>query len=62
MFRRLPIVVLILLSLVACTGSSAPEIPGLDPNEEVELVVVEPAPSDDFYVWTHAVQVGDLPR
>jgi hypothetical protein len=61
MFRRLPIVVLILLSLVACTGSSAPEIPGLDPNEEVELVVVEPAPSNDSYVWTHAVQVGDLP-
>jgi hypothetical protein len=62
MFRRLPIVVLILLSLVACTGSSAPEIPGLDPNEEVELVVVEPAPSNDSYVWTTPFRSATYPR
>jgi hypothetical protein len=53
---------LVVLQLVACTGSSAPEIPGLDPSQEVELVEVEPAPSDDSYEWTHAVQVGDLPQ
>ena len=48
--------------MVACSESSAPDIPGLDPSEEVELVEVEPAPSDDSFVWTHAVQVGELPQ
>jgi hypothetical protein len=62
MIRRQAIVGLVLVSMVACTESSAPEIPGLDPNQEVELVEVEPAPSDDSFVWTHAVQVGDLPQ
>lgn len=45
-----PAFLALVLLLVACTGSSAPEIPGLNPNEEVELVEVEPTPSDDFYV------------
>ena len=62
MIRREVIVGLILVSMVACTESSAPEIPGLDPSEEVELVEKEPAPSDDSFVWTHAVQVGHLPQ
>jgi fermentation-respiration switch protein FrsA (DUF1100 family) len=62
MSDRLAFLVLVVLQLVACTGSSAPEIPGLNPNEEVELVEVEAAPSDDLYVWTHAVRVGDLPQ
>ena len=61
MIRREAIVGLILVSMVACTESSAPEIPGLDPSEEVELVEKEPAPSDDSFVWTHAVQVGHYP-
>ena len=61
MIRREAIVGLVLLSMVACTESSAPEIPGLDPTEEVELVEVEPGPSDDSFVWSHALQVEDLP-
>jgi len=61
MIRRQAIVGLAALSMVSCNAASAPEIPGLDPNDEVELVEVDPAPSDDLYVWTHAVQVGDLP-
>jgi hypothetical protein len=35
---------------------------GLGPNEEVTLVEVEPAPSDDLYVWTHGVRVEGLPQ
>ena len=62
MIRRQAIVGLVLLSMVACSESSAPDIPGLDPSEKVELVEVEPAPSDDSFVWTHAVQVGELPQ
>ena len=62
MVRRQAIVGLLLLSMAACSGASAPEIPGLDPGEELELVEMEPAPSDDSFVWTHAVQVGDLPQ
>ena len=61
MIRREAIVGLVFLSMVACTESSAPEIPGLDPTEEVELVEVEPGPSDDSFVWSHALQVEDLP-
>ncbi|MGH8949633.1 MAG: hypothetical protein ACRDXF_12295 [Acidimicrobiia bacterium] len=61
MTGRPAIVQVVVLLLVACAGSSASEIPGLGPAEEVELVEVEPAPSDDVYVWTHAVQVEDLP-
>ena len=53
---------LVVVQLVACTSSSASEIPGLDPDEELRVVEVEPAPSDDFYVWTHGVQVEDLPQ
>jgi hypothetical protein len=62
MSDRLAFLGLVVLQLVACTGSSTPEIPGLNPNDEVELVEVEPAPSDDFYVWSHAVRVGHLPQ
>jgi len=54
-------VVLTLLLLTACNGSSQPAIPGLDPNEEVELVEVEPDPNDDSFVWSYALQVEDLP-
>ena len=61
MIRRQAIVGLLVLSMLACTESSAPEIPGLDPTEEVELVEVEPGPSDDSFVWSHALQVEDLP-
>ncbi len=61
MIRRQAIVGLILLSMVACTETSAPDIPGLDPSEEVELIEVEPGPSDDSFVWSHALQVEDLP-
>ena len=62
MLRRRPFLLLVLVSLVACTGSSAPEIPGLDPNDEVELVEVDPDPSNDSYVWSHALQVEGLPQ
>jgi hypothetical protein len=55
-------VVLALLLLAACNRSSEPAIPGLDPSEEVELVEVEPDPSDDSFVWSHALQVADLPQ
>ena len=61
MKRRQAIVGFVSLSMTACNATSTPEIPGLDPNDEVELVELEPAPSDDSYVWTHAVQVEDLP-
>jgi hypothetical protein len=47
--------------MAACSGASAPEIPGLDPNDEVELVAVDPDPSDESFDWTHAYQVADLP-
>ena len=57
--RRLS--VLIRRSLVACSGDSVPEIPGLDPNDDVELVEMEADPSESF-VWSHALRVEDLPR
>jgi len=61
--RQRPIfVALVALQLVACTGSSTPDIPGLDPNQEVVLVKVEPGPSDDSFVWSYALQVEDLPQ
>jgi len=62
MVRRQTFLILVLGSLVACTGSSAPQIPGLDPNDEVELVEVEPDPSNDSFVWSHALQVEGLPK
>jgi len=62
MSRRAVLVVLALFLLAACSGSSEPAIPGLDPGDEVELVEVEPDPSDDSFVWSHALQVEDLPR
>ncbi len=62
MIRRKAIVGLVLVSTMACSESSAPDIPGLDPNQEVEVVEAEPPPNDDSFVWTHAVQVGDLPQ
>jgi hypothetical protein len=52
MSRRAMIAVLALILLASCSGSSEPEIPGLDPNDEVELVEMEPEPRDDSYVWT----------
>jgi len=61
MSRRAVLVVLALFLLAACSGSSEPAIPGLDPGDEVELVEVEPDPSDDSFVWSHALQVEDLP-
>jgi hypothetical protein len=54
-------VALAVLLLVACNESSDSPIPGLEPGDEVELVEVEPAPSDDSFVWSHALQVEDLP-
>jgi hypothetical protein len=53
--------VVALFLLAACSGSSEPAIPGLDPSEEVEVVEVEPEPSDDSFVWSQAVQIENLP-
>ena len=52
--------------LSACVDgrtSEAPavDIPGLDPNEEIELVEVEPAPSNDSFIWLRAYEVAGLP-
>jgi hypothetical protein len=54
------------LVLSACgngdtVGSTVVDVPGLDPDAEIEIVEVEPAPSDESYAWTHAVQVEGLP-
>jgi hypothetical protein len=52
------------LLLSACGGdpdeASAVGIPGLDPKEEIELVEVEPAASDDSYIWLRAFEVEGL--
>src|SRR5687768_17302064 len=62
MRQRPTFLALVTLQLVACTGSSNPEIPGLDPNDEVVLLEVEPDASDDSFVWSYALQVEDLPQ
>jgi hypothetical protein len=61
MSHRQAILALVALQLMACTGSSAPEIPDLDPNEEIELVEVEPDPGDESFDWSYALQVEGLP-
>ena len=58
--------VLTTLVLSACgdgetVGSTVVDIPGLDPDAEIEIVEVEPDPSNESYVWTHAVHVDGLP-
>jgi hypothetical protein len=42
-------------------GSTLDQIPGLNPDEEVELVEVDPDPSDGLVVWIRAYQVEGLP-
>jgi hypothetical protein len=51
--------------LSACAGgdpgeASAVDIPGLDPEEEIELVEIEAAASDDSYIWLRAFEVEGL--
>ena len=51
-----------LCALVASTCSDrGAAIPGLDPNDEVELVEIEPAPGDESYVWAHAYELEGAP-
>lgn len=53
-----------LLSACASGGpseESAADIPGLDPAEEIELVEIEPTPSDDSFIWLRAYEVEGLP-
>ena len=55
-----------MLVLAACgdgdtVGSTVVDVPGLEPSDEIEIVEVEPDPSNESYEWTHAVQVEDLP-
>lgn len=43
------------------SDESAADIAGLDPGEEIELVEVEPAHSDDSFIWLRAYEVAGLP-
>lgn len=64
MYRRIVVISLVLLPVLiaACgRGESTEPPPGLDPGEEIVLVEVDPAPSDDFLIWESAYQVDGLP-
>jgi hypothetical protein len=62
-------VLAVVLSVVisACGGDTGsdldavPAIPGLASANEVQLVELQPDPSDDSYTWSHAYRVGELP-
>lgn len=59
-----PVLILVLV-VVACGGSSAPgepPAPGLEAASEVPLVEVAPDPDAASFEWTSAYQVGDLPK
>lgn len=48
--------------LVSACGGSAPEsIPGLDAADELALIEASSDAPDDYFAWTHGLEVGDLP-